>query len=120
MKIRHAGTGRRSSSSVSRSSTPNSNFRTMLQDEIDAASDVSTSQEQGDANTTGQQPWALVEDAARLLDMIIDQIETDGKPDPASIHSLQQVRIQLTNEGNAAQHDIDTVLAVEAERLRSW
>jgi len=122
MKIRHTSIGKTPSTSISGSNPASSRFRTLLQDEISATSDTPTSQKQNDANTLGQkQPLSLIEDATRLLDDIIGQIETDGKPDPASIDSLQQLRKQLTHgQTTTVQQDMNTVIAVETERLKSW
>jgi len=122
MKIRPAGIGRTSFKSTSGNNPASSRFETLLQDEIDATADTSTSQKQHNANTPGQkQSLALIEDATHLLDDIIAQIETDGEPDPASLDSLQQLRKQLTHgQTTAVQHDMNTVIAVEAERLKSW
>jgi len=122
MKIRHTNIGRTPSTPTSGSSPASSRFETLLQDEIDATSDASTSLKQNNVNTSGEkQPLTLIEDAAHLLDDIIGQIETDGKPDPASVDSLQQLRKQLTHgQTTAVQQDMNTVIAVETERLKSW
>jgi len=122
MKIRHTSIRRTPSTPASESSSESSRFRTLLQDEIGTTFDTPTSQKQNDPDTSDQkQAWALVEDAAHLLDNIIDQIETDGKPDPASVDSLQQLRKQLSHgQTTAVQQDMNTVIAVETERLKSW
>jgi len=122
MKIRHTSIGKTPSTSTSGSNPASSRFRSLLQDEINATSDTSEVQKQNDANTPGQKrPLALIEDAAHLLDDIIGQIENDGKPDPASVDSLQQLRKQLTHgQTTAVQQDMNTVIAVETERLKSW
>jgi len=123
MKIRHTDIGKTPSTSISGSNPASSRFRTLLQDEIDATFDTPlTPQKQNDANTPSQkQSLTLIEDATHLLDDIIGQIETNGKPDPASVDSLQQLRKQLTHgQTTAVQQDMNTVIAVETERLKSW
>ncbi|GMQ99731.1 MAG: hypothetical protein BMS9Abin18_0556 [Zetaproteobacteria bacterium] len=122
MKIRHTSIGKTPSTSISGNNPASSRFRTLLQGEIDATFDTLTPQKQNDANTPSQKPpLTLIEDAAHLLDDIIGQIETDGKPDPASVDSLQQLRKQLTRgQTTAVQQDMNTVIAVETERLKSW
>jgi len=122
MKIRHTTIRKPPSTTASGSNPASSRFKTLLQDEIDATADTSTSQKHNDANIPGpKQPLTLIEDAAHLLDDIIGQIETDGNPDPASIDSLQQLRKQLTHgQTTAVQQDMNTVIAVETERMKSW
>jgi len=123
MKIRRTDIKKLPSSTPSGSRVASSGFRVLLQDEIDTVSNVSASQEQDDAHAARQkQPWPLLEDALHLLDDMIGQIETHGKPDPASVRSLQHLRAQLMNQGQTTtvQQDINTVIAVESERLKSW
>jgi len=121
MKIRHSNIGRPPSSRASKDGKVNSNFKALLQDEIDTVSDASITQEQDESNTPEQkQAWTLLDDATHLLDDILGQIETEGKPDPESIDSLQQLRRQLAGHDQSVQQEINTVIAVEAERLKSW
>jgi len=121
MKIRHTNIRKTPSSSISGSNPAGSRFKTLLQGEIDATSDTPAAQKQNDVNTLRQkQPLTMVEDAVHLLDDIIGQIENDGKPDPASVDSLQQLRKQLARGQTAVQQDMNTVIAVETERLKSW
>lgn len=122
MKIRHTNIRKTPSPSTSGSNPTGSRFRTLLQGEIDTTSDTPAAQKQNDVNILRQkQPLAMIEDAVHLLNDIIGQIENDGKPDPASVDSLQQLRKQLARgQTSAVQQNMNTVIAVETERLKSW
>lgn len=69
-----------------------------------------------------QRSYQLINDATRLLDDAITQIETSDTPQEKTIASLHQLRNELAGlgQGDASLSEAKIILSVEAERLESW
>lgn len=97
-------------------------FQTILETEIDATRNSSSSEQQTSGEGSSQQRWQLVEEAAALLDQALKQLAAGEKPAEEVLSSIQKLRTQLhqhTGETDDEFHQADTMLAVEAERIHS-
>ncbi len=102
-------------------STANSRFQVLLDGQLQE-----TNEKQLDftanEDATQDQRQQLFNDATRLLDEAIEQIEAEHVPHTKTVESLQKVREKLAGM-NMAGSDLttaNTILAVETERLKSW
>jgi len=98
-------------------------FGALLESEIDQTQAVSEA-----TSDTGQAPmqhaWQALEDSVDLLDRAMQCIEDGGSPSPQLIGDIEQLRCRLhqqvnANGGSTELRQADTLLAVEAERIRS-
>jgi len=122
MKIR-PGQPLRSQEKTSRASqsAANGRFQVLLDGEmIDAPHQQDASNTGQDAATTQHQQ--LLNDATRLLDEAIEQIEEENAPREQTVESLQKLRKKITDMGlpESKLSAASTILAVETERLKSW
>jgi len=97
-------------------------FGALLESEIDQAQAISEA-----TSDTGQVPmqhaWQALEDSVDLLDRAMQCIEDGGSPSPQLISDIEQLRCRLHQQVSAGDstelRQADTLLAVEAERIRS-
>jgi len=102
-------------------SAANNHFQVLLDGQL-----LDTSEKKpdftADKDATADQRQQLFNDATRLLDEAIEQIEAEHAPRKQTVESLQKVRQKLAGM-NMAGSDLttaNTILAVETERLKSW
>ncbi len=112
----------RGKASQARKNIADGQFQVLLDGKI-----ISETEEQRNFNpqqqhTATNQHRLLLGDATRLLDEAIEQIESDNAPREKTVESLQQLRKKLSDLGtsNSGLSAVGTILAVEAERLKSW
>jgi len=102
-------------------STASKQFQVLLDGQVQ-----NTSEKQHDVviheDATPDQRQQLFNDATRLLDEAIEQIESDHAPRQQTVESLQQIRKKLANLEMPGSDltTANTILAVETERLKSW
>lgn len=107
----------KASSSTKAQSTSGS-FRSLLQQRIEAM------REDGVVPSEAALPESLgmIEDAAQILDEAMARLQTGEAPDPEIVHTLRELRRKLRQhmpeEGSLA--DLDTLIAVETQRLERW
>jgi len=122
MKIR-SGQPLRSQKETSRASQTSADgqFQILLDNQmLDAADPQHTVNSEHDAPTAQHQQ--LLNDATRLLDEAIEQIEHENAPREQTVESLQQLRKKIADMGLPENKlsAANTILAVETERLKSW
>ena len=98
-------------------------FGALLESEIgqvQSAGEAAAEPEQRSA----QSAWQALEESVSLLDRAMQCIEDGGSPSPQLISDIEQLRCRLQQQvnaggGNSELRQADTLLAVEAERIRA-
>jgi len=96
-------------------------FNTLLESEINQTQAVHESAAETGQGST-QHDWQALEDSVALLDRAMQCIEDGGSPPPQLVSDIEQLRSRLHQQVNAGDTELrqaDTLLAVEAERIRS-
>jgi hypothetical protein len=112
---------------TSRSGNSGTVFGTMLESEIgqlQPAGSAVDEQPQPQQQSTAE-AWQALEESVTLLDQAMQSIEAGDAPSPQLIRDIEQLRgllRQQVSSGSATTSELkqaDTLLAVEAERIRS-
>ncbi len=98
-------------------------FKNMLDSEMTAVQQVNN-QPQQDTQHHGEQTWQTLQESISLLDQAMQCLESGDMPTTKIIDNIDLLRSQLrqqlaSNTGSSELRDADTLLAVEAERMRS-
>ncbi len=100
-------------------------FGKILDTELESVQPVAPQSSQEDAPSGQQQSaWRTLEESITLLDDAMRHIESGHPPSAELLHDIEQLRSQLRQQVSSGQsnHDLnqaDTLLAVEAERIRA-
>ena len=101
-------------------------FGQLLESELESSQPVAPATPQHDEH---QQPpsreaWQTLEQSVSLLDRAMQRVEEGNIPSPELIQDIEQMRAKLRQQLQAGSHNhelnqADTLLAVEAERIRA-
>ena len=98
-------------------------FKTMLESEMSAVQQVENQPHQ-DPQHSAEQSWKALQESISLLDQAMQCLESGDMPTTQIIDNIDLLRSQLrqqlaSNTASNELRDADTLLAVEAERIRS-
>ncbi|GAV20022.1 hypothetical protein MMIC_P0983 [Mariprofundus micogutta] len=98
-------------------------FKTLLESEMVSVEPVSN-QPQQHPQHNNEQTWHALQESVSLLDQAMQCLESGDMPTAQMIDNIDLLRSQLrqqleTNTGSNELMDAETLLAVEAERIRS-
>jgi len=126
MKIHNNSPVSGQSSSKIKKSSSNGVFGTLLEAEIGEAH--RTDSTDGSAPVTSQAPeqeaWKALNESISLLDQAMKSLESGEAPSKQMMQDIEQLRSQVQQHLSSGPHnhklrEADTMLAVEAERIRS-
>ncbi len=98
-------------------------FGALLESEIEQVQSVGEATAEPDQRSA-QSAWQALEESVSLLDRAMQCMEDGGSPSPQLISDIEQLRCCLQQQvnaggGNSELRQADTLLAVEAERIRA-
>jgi hypothetical protein len=92
-------------------------FRTILQQRLEAMRDTGEVDAQLDVEQL--EAWGMVEEATHMLDKALEQIQNGNEPAEDLIQALQELRGKLQVKSDSkVMREVNALLAVESERLR--
>lgn len=99
-------------------------FKSMFESEITEASNSDTPQQSSPSRDSSETAWHSLEEGVSLLDQAMLSLESGEMPSEQLIQNIDQLRTQLKSQLSSGKHSselqqADTLLAVEAERIRS-
>jgi len=98
-------------------------FQTLLESEL-AALPVQGTTPEATPESGSRQTWQALQDSVALLDQAMLCLESGEQPPDQLLHDIEQLRSQVKRQSAIASdanelHQADTILAVEAARIRS-
>jgi len=118
MKINSVGRQNLNASKAKEKQVNGGSFQSILKSRLEDIQTVQKTDAFEQAPSGKTEIWAMVEDAARLLDEAMENIQKDGSPSPKTIESLQELRSQLNQKGS--DEEVDAIIAAETHRLQAW
>jgi len=115
----------------SRTRSNSNRFAEILDTEMEPTQPAQTQQRQADppSDQANHDAWHTLEESISLLDHALQHLESGHPPSPALLQEIESLRSQLRqhaqssrlSHGEAHQtlNQADTLLAVEAERIRA-
>jgi len=105
-----------SPSKASRKPKETGSFLALLQTKIE---EIQSMDSQPESRPGDGKSWDLVEDAAKLLDIALEQIISGAKPDQDILAQLQKIQVYFHNHaaGNRNLGEVDLLLTVEHQRI---
>jgi hypothetical protein len=99
--------------------SPDGVFNRLLETRIESTDQLSDSLN-APSGAASEQAWSALEDSISLLDQAMQCLESGDAPSQQLIDNIDRLRAQVAADHQySALRQADTMLAVEAERIRS-